>query len=159
MKKILFALCMIVAALTASAQQGKLGIGLDLGVVPMLEGEGSPTNFELGAKVQYGITDAVRLEAALDYSFKDSGWHVATLSGNVHYLIPVTGSFRLYPLAGLGYGRAGGWGDSYNRILFNIGLGGEYAVTSNVAVNLEFKYQYMKNFERLPIKLGVTYTF
>jgi len=171
MKKIFIAMCMAVAALTASAQQGKMGLGVDFGVVPFLEGEGSPTNIEIGAKFQYGISENVRLEAALDYAFKSDYTDVLTFSGNVHYLIPVVDSFKLYPLAGIGYGRVGFSTDveiegmdweastSLNRFLFNVGLGGEYAISDNLAINLEFKYQYMKDFNRMPVKLGVTYSF
>ena len=77
----------------------------------------------------------------------------------------------MYPLVGIGYGRVGYSTDveiegidltastSFNRFLFNIGLGGEYAISDNLALNLEFKYQYMKDFNRLPVKLGLTYSF
>ena len=66
MKKLIIALCMAFAGIGASAQSGEMAVGVDLGVVPFLEGEGSPTNFEIGAKFRYGLTEAVRLEADLD---------------------------------------------------------------------------------------------
>ncbi len=172
MKKLIIALCMAFAGIGASAQSGEMAVGVDLGVVPFLEGEGSPTNFEIGAKFRYGLTEAVRLEADLDYAFQSKNVDVFSVSANAHYLIPVSDGFKLYPLVGIGYGRVG-WSESYdfngdfnltastslNRFLFNVGIGADYAIAENLDLNLEFKYQYMKDFNRLPIKIGITYKF
>ncbi|MDE6136324.1 MAG: porin family protein [Muribaculaceae bacterium] len=171
MKKLVIALCIALAGIAAHAQEsGSMGLGVNLGVAPILE-DGAPTNFEIGAKFQYGLTGTVRLQADLDYAFKADYVDVLTVSANAHFLIPVADKVRLYPLAGLGYGRVGysagfnfGGGhfkvsDHFSRFLFNVGLGGEYDFATNLAVNLEFKYQYMKDFNRLPILLGLTYRF
>lgn len=48
---------------------------------------------------------------------------------------------------------------SASKFLFNVGAGAQYDLTSNIAVGLEVKYQYIKDFSRLPISLGVTYKF
>ena len=40
-----------------------------------------------------------------------------------------------------------------------MGVGGQYDLNDKLAVNLEIKYQYIKNFNRLPISLGVAYKF
>ena len=40
-----------------------------------------------------------------------------------------------------------------------MGIGADYAIAENLDLNLEFKYQYMKDFNRLPIKIGITYKF
>lgn len=171
MKKLILALCMAAMAVCASAQQGSMAVGVNLGVVPFIEGDGSPTNFEIGAKYQYGLTESVRLEADLDYAFKSDYIDVFTLSANVHYLVPIVDKVKLYPLAGLGYGRVGfstGFdfeGGKFDlsthssRFLFNIGLGAQYDLTDNLVANFEFKYQYMKDFNRLPIMLGLAYKF
>ena len=46
-----------------------------------------------------------------------------------------------------------------NRFIFNVGVGGEYAITSKISAGLEIKYQYVKDFQRLPITIGATYHF
>lgn len=171
MKKLFIALCITLAGFAANAQEsGAMGLGVNLGVSPILE-DGAPTNFEIGAKFQYGLTNTVRLQADLDYAFKADYIDVLTLSANAHFLIPVADKVRLYPLAGIGYGRVGfssgldfdgghfNLSEHWNRFLFNVGLGGEYDFATNLSVNLEFKYQYMKDFNRLPILLGLTYHF
>lgn len=195
MKRVLFLAVILMAAVgSAFAQKGQSAAGINIGVAPSLESGMNVTNFEIGAKYQYGITDALRAEANLNYGFKSKGMDVFTLSANVHYLFNIGSKFAVYPLIGIGYGHigAGGfsddsdeysfgdsfqdfWNDSYesdkeevevesgsssvNRFLFNVGVGAEYALSSKLSLGLEVKYQYMKDFNRLPISLGVTYKF
>lgn len=52
-----------------------------------------------------------------------------------------------------------GGSSSLNRFFFNVGVGAEYALTEKLSLGLEVKYQYIKDFNRLPINLGVTYRF
>lgn len=197
---------MAVATIGAAfAQQGQMAAGINLGVAPSLESNLKATNFQLGAKFQYGITDAIRGEFDLEYGFKSKGISVFDVTANVHYLINVTDNIRVYPLAGIGYASlkqswgggkmsfsdyldAAGMKDTWemlpgymqdeieeefeeemagvkessataSRFVFNIGVGGEYDLTENLVLNLEIKYQYMKDFNRMPITLGVAYKF
>lgn len=200
MKKIyylLLGLPLVLGALNASAQEkGEMAAGINLGVAPCLESGVSSTNFGIGAKFQYNISNPVRLEAALDYGFKNKGIDVMTVGVNAHYLFKIGNKFNIYPLVGLGYGHLGGasvkfdedamseLGDlmgeiggssakdeyedaldkskgsvSANKFYFNVGAGAEYAITGKLSAGLEVKYQYMKNFSRLPIYLGLTYRF
>ena len=48
---------------------------------------------------------------------------------------------------------------SSNKFLFNIGVGAEYSINDNLSVGAEIKYQFIKDFSRLPINVGVTYRF
>ena len=191
MKKVIIALCMLLTGAVASyAQEGQMAVGINLGVAPCLE-TGGPTNFGLGAKFQYNVTDPIRVEANLEYWFKAKEVSVFDVYANIHYLIPIADKFKLYPLAGIGYanlhmstpkieipdipnipgipgldlddilGELEDVDDSANasRFLFNIGVGAEYDITDNLTANFEFYYQYMKDFNRLPIKLGIAYKF
>ena len=178
MKKFLFSLCIALIGLCASAQQkGDMAVGLNLGVAPCIEKNASFTNFGIGAKFQYNVTKPIRLEADVDYWFKDKGMDVFDVSANVHYLFNIGDKLSVYPLVGIGYGRVGFGGFSFddddffdfdddyeggasaNRFLLNVGVGAEYALSSRFSVGLEFKYQYMKDFSRLPISIGATYRF
>lgn len=188
MKKIIISMCAAVMALCATAQQkGDMAVGLNLGVAPCLEKSSSVTNFGLGAKFQYNLTNPIRLEAALDYGFKAKGSDALTLGVNAHYIFKVTDKINVYPLVGLGYAhvKAGfepsedadtsfdhipgyaefeddedyGGNGSANKFFFNVGAGAEYALNSKLSVGAEIKYQYIKNFNRLPISIGVTYKF
>lgn len=176
MKKLLLAAVIALATAGAAfAQQGKMAAGINLGVVPSLESNLKVTNFQLGAKFQYGITDDFRAEADLEYGFKSKGISVFDVTANVHYLINVADRFKIYPLVGLGWGSItqdfGGisfddflkdnglqsqWNqlpgyvkddirkefedsmdaagsESVSRFVFNVGVGGEYDITDNLA--------------------------
>lgn len=167
-------MCMALVGLYASAQEkGDMAVGVNLGFAPCLESGRSVTNFGIGAKFQYNVTDPIRLEAALDYGFKSKGADVFTLGVNAHYLFNLSDKLRVYPLVGVGYANlSGGYSDgddygmvegdgtgSVSKFLLNVGAGIEYDITSKIAVNADIKYQYIKDFSRLPISIGVAYKF
>ena len=190
MKKFFIFTCAALIGLCASAQEkGDMAAGLNLGVAPCLESGASVTNFGIGAKFQYNVTNPIRLEAAFDYGFKSKGVDAMTLGINAHYIVKVANKISVYPLVGIGYAHCkatatgipdlgeNDWGNianwetdiddygtkeesgSANKFFFNVGVGGQYDLNDKLAVNLEIKYQYIKNFNRLPISLGVAYKF
>ena len=186
MKKFLLSVCIAFVGMCASAQQkGDMAVGLNLGVAPSLESGASVTNFGIGAKFQYNITNPIRLEADLDYWFKDKGVDVFDISVNAQYIFHIANKINLYPLIGVGYAHHssiaqgdpdfegfdtpyGGYSKeeyensfkgSSNSFLFNVGVGAQYALTSKISMGLEIKYQYIQHLSRLPISLGVTYNF
>lgn len=108
MKKIFILACMALSGLCVSAQeQGDIAVGLNFGVAPCLESGASLTNLGIGAKLQYNVSNPVRLEAAFDYGFKDKGFDVMTVGINGHYIFKVGEKFNIYPLVGVGYARLG----------------------------------------------------
>lgn len=189
MKKAFIALCIAAAGISAAnAQEGQMAAGINLGVAPCLEGDGAPTNFGLGAKFQYNITDPIRVEADLEYWFKAKSISVFDISANIHYLFDITDKLKIYPLVGIGYANLHASApkveiivpnipgmpdmseylealedasDSSNasRFLFNIGVGADYDITDNLTANFEIKYQYLKDFNRMPISIGIAYKF
>lgn len=189
MKKVIIALCLFLTGAVASfAQEGRMAAGINLGVAPVLE-TGGPTNFGLGAKFQYNVTDPIRVEADIEYWFKAKNASVFDIHANVHYLIPIIDKLKVYPLVGIGYGNihisspkiqmpnipnipgvdlsgmlkevesAYDTSENASRFLFNIGVGADYDITDNLTANLEIKYQYMKDFNRMPISIGIAYKF
>ena len=192
MKRFFTALCVALIGFTAAyAQKGDMAVGLNLGVAPCLEKNSSLTNFGIGAKFQYNVTNPIRLEADVDYWFKAKGMDMFDITANVHYLFNVGSKIKVYPIVGIGYASVGGGysfdmddfddifgdypfyskaSDDYdyefdggssrlNRFIFNVGVGGEYVITSKLSAGLEIKYQYVKDFQRLPITIGATYHF
>lgn len=108
MKRILFLATLLIAVVSGvSAQKGQSAVGINLGAAPCLESGVSLTNFEIGAKYQYGITDAIRLEADLSYGLKSKGIDVFEVSANAHYLFNIGEKIKVYPLVGIGYGHIG----------------------------------------------------
>lgn len=185
-----FMVCAALLGLSASAQEkGDMAVGLNLGVAPSLESGAKVTNFDLGAKFQYNVTNPIRVEAALDYGFKNKGVDVLTIGVNAHYIFKVADKISVYPLVGIGYAHCGvkatgipdmgkiDWGGlisgdadiddigtksesgSADKFYFNVGAGAEYALNEKLSVGLEIKYQYIKDFSRLPISLSASYKF
>lgn len=164
MKRLFAALTILIAcSMAAMAQKGDLALGVNLGVAPCLEKNASWTTFGLGAKVQYGLTDNVRSELEFTYWFEANNVADLELAANFHYLFNVSEKFNMYPIVGIGYGspRSSSHGvtTSLNRFVFNLGLGAEYAFTERLVGSFEVKYQYMKDFNRMPITVGMAYKF
>lgn len=164
MKKLLLSCAAFALGSTAVFAQNNMGIGINLGAAPVIEGSHSPTNFIIGVKYQYKPTKLIRLEADADFGLKDKGWSSFNAMANVHFMIPVANQFYMYPLAGIGYGRlshdiGGNVNATFDKFAFNIGIGAEYEITRNFGVNFEFKYQYMSDYNRLPLLVGATYKF
>lgn len=159
MKKLLLS-CAALALGSSALFAQNMGIGINLGAAPVIEGSGSPTNFIIGVKYQYQPTKIIRLEADADFGLKDKGTRTFNAMANVHFMIPVANNFYMYPLAGLGYGYLS-WegGHSADKFAFNVGIGAEYEITRNFGIDFEFKYQYMADYNRLPILVGATYKF
>ena len=170
MKKLLLLVCAAVMSLSASAQAGDKALGAQLVF-------GSETNsFGLGVKGQYYFTDQIRGEGSFDYFFKNKGVSMWDINANVHYLFDVANKVKVYPLAGLGYTNWSYTNDvivkevngkdkvvehkgSDGRLAVNLGGGAEYALTDNVSVNAEAKWQIVNNYNQLVLGVGVAYKF
>lgn len=168
MKKLMMLLVAVVMCCAgASAQnflgKGKAQLGFNLGVIPCLESHSSVTNFDFGAFGRYNFTRQFRGEIAFNYSFKDKGVSDWDLGANLHYLAPVSRKVALYPLVGVGVAHVmwdgHDWEHSKDKFMFNVGMGVQCALTSNLSMGAEIKYQYIQDFNRLPILVNVAYTF
>lgn len=163
MKKFIIAACMMLIGFgSAFAQQGKQAIGGNLSYGTEIESVG------LGVKYQYHITDQIRIEPSMDYFFKNDGLSMFDINANVHYLFPVAGNVRLYPLAGFTYtnwhldlGKVGDYNVSGSDGKFgvNLGAGAEFNLVANWVMNLEIKYQLISDVDQGVFNLGVAYNF
>lgn len=162
MKKFLLTICLALAGLSSFAQEkGDMSVGVNLGVAPCIESGASLTNFGIGAKFRYHVTSPIRVEADLDYWLKAKECDVLDFSVNAHYLFKVTDKINVYPVVGLGFAHIGSFisydDSSLNRMLINVGVGADYSLTDKISVGAEIKFQYIKDFNRIPFKVGVTY--
>lgn len=164
MKKVLLSILVVLTGVCAFAQKGQLAGGLNMNITPCLESGVDLTNFGLAAKLQYGFSNSFRGELQVGYDFESKGISIFHASGNFHYLIGVTERFKVYPILGAGYALViadfGGFGHgNESKFLINAGVGAEYDITDRLSAGIEVKYQYIKDFSRLPISLGLTYKF
>lgn len=98
MKKLfMVAIILMVGVSVAMAQKDVKAVGLNLNYGSEIK------NVGIGAKFQYGITDAVRIEPSFNYYLEKDGLSMWDLNANIHYLIDVAEKIKVYPLAGIGY--------------------------------------------------------
>lgn len=166
------------------AKAGDWAIGLNLGM-----GFGSiPTvvnhditegyvNFGLVPKVQYYVTDAFRTEISFSYFIENKRQSFWDINLNFHYLFHMKYGIYIYPIIGATFQHyhydyakdsavralleAGGINFKGNDWHFglNAGAGVQYDITSNLYANLEMKYQYVKDYGRGVLQLGIGYRF
>lgn len=161
MKKLFLAMLIAFVSIGAFAQENKVSVGAQLSYGSDHERVG------LGIKGQYGLIDNIRLEAAFNYFFKQDNISLYDLNVNVHYVIPITEQFSVYPLAGLTYMKASAsvkeeglkLSVSDSRLGVNLGVGAQYQINSNWAIVAELKYQIIKDMSQLVPSIGVVYTF
>ena len=124
------------------------------------------------------IINPLRIEPSFNYFFENDNVSMLDLNVNFHYLCPVAQSVKLYPLFGL---TMSNWmfdmhdldvdwdgdhvhvddGGNHNefRIGVNLGAGAEFALGRNWAMNVEFRYQLVDDFDQGVINFGAAYRF
>lgn len=131
------------------------------------------SNFGLGAKLQYNLTDAIRIEPSATYFLKKDYISMWDVNVNAQYLFNVADSFVFYPLAGVslvgvkaeydGFEYEGyeipGASASETKFGFNVGVGAQYWLTETFALNLDAKYQIVSNFDRPVFSAGAVFKF
>ncbi|MCL2097853.1 MAG: porin family protein [Bacteroidales bacterium] len=161
---VFIAVTMSVAA-NAQFKQGDFAIGAN----GLLGFGDSFTNYGIGAKATYNLTDPIRLAGAFDYFLKKNelGMWGAMVFG--HYLFSVAETIAIYPAAGLGivgssvssvdFGEWGSYGGgSTSDFAFSLGAGIDIALSESLVLNAEFK-TWLKNGTRMIISLGLAYKF
>lgn len=155
MKKVLLSLGLVLAGLTATAQdKGDIKIGG--GVSYLTEGEGI---FGLNLKGSYSFTPQIRAAASFNYLFPGNSVKAFIVDANAHYLVNASEKFSFYPLAGLAYYRM--WLDSfsYSKLGFNVGAGVDYKLNESLTLNLEGKYLLLEKGASTPvISAGVAFS-
>ena len=158
MKKIMIiALLTICAALGARAEKGDLSAAGEFAYASKNSMAG------LGAQVQYELIPNLRVAPEFIYYFKNDGLSAYNLNFNVHYIIPTSASFAIYPLAGFSFGHykadAFGVSASEDHCGANVGLGAQYLIKEHLHFFTEERFQIMKDFNQSVTVLGLKYTF
>ena len=159
MKKYFLIIFAALISLGASAQKGEQNIGAHV-----LFGT-DMSNFGIGAKYQYNVTNAIRLEGVADYYLKTDHFSMFDVNINGHYLFHFN-KFTVYPFIGINYthwnwdfdDEPGIEGGGDGSIGFNIGGGAQYNLTDRLRIGAEIKYQTISGLNTAIIGVGVTYS-
>ncbi|MDR2650712.1 MAG: porin family protein [Prevotellaceae bacterium] len=134
------------------------------------------TNYGIGAKFQYNVTNPIRLEGSITYFFPNE-WYSSPIyqssismwdfSANGHYLFPVSDVVTLYPLAGLGIlttrnsvkSTDGNVDYSNSKFGLNLGGGVDFKLSDKFILNAEVKTHTNNFFDRFVISVGLAYRF
>lgn len=168
MKKLMMLICgLMLFGATAYADKGEIGVGVNANYGTHID------NFGFGAKLQYGLSTALRSELSVNAFFQKNYAKNLDFNLNFHYVIPLGASVRFYPLAGLTLtrwsvdydGKSGwdptDWSISWNATRFGVNMGGgvEFDLLPNVVLNVEGKYQIVSDFDQAVISAGVAVRF
>lgn len=156
MKKILMIACMMLMGTAAFAQQGATSVGANVNYGLHSDYK----NFGVGVKAQWEFMNNIRIEPSFNYFFKKDYCTMWDVNMNLHYLIPA-GSVKIYPLAGLtllgSKVEVLGVSDSDSDFGLNLGAGVEFPLTEAIKLNLEGKYQIVKDWDRPVISAGLSF--
>lgn len=158
-------IAILVVNVSATAQEkGDLAAGAHVAL-----GAGDNlTNFGLGAKLQYNLSNPIRLEGVFNYFLKKDLVSMWDLSLNGHYLFRTSEKFTVYPLAGLGilgskvnldFGEIDLGSASASDFGFNLGGGFDLKLSEKLLFNVQAKYMIAGNWGRLIATAGIAYRF
>ena len=147
-----------------SSRRGETAIGV-YPAIGRTHGFSGLTDFGVGGKFRYNVSNPVRLEGSFTYFLPHkvnadellgpsskmtlTFWDVSV---NGHYLIPASSNFTIYPLAGMCIfggkstvsgtfmGITGSGSDSKTFVGFNIGGGFDVSITNNLFLYGELRY-------------------
>ena len=154
MKKFIFlAVLAIATALGASAEKGNISLGAQFAYASKNSMAG------LGLQLQVEPVNRFRIAPEFMYYFNAINANV-----NLHYVIPTSSSFAIYPLLGFTYANykydAGIFGDgNVSRCGANVGLGAEYRIQDRLYFYSEEHFQIIEDFNQSVTVLGLKYTF
>ena len=148
---------MVVAAMMATLSLSAQEAG-DFAIGPHVTYRFKSQTYAPGIRVQYSLTDWLRVEAVGDYWLKKDNWEAFDAMVNVHGLFHVSQFFKIYPIAGVGYFQTKlneldytdpeygvhvhFNGKTTNDLVGVGGLGLQLNFTDHFAMNVEMKYQY-----------------
>lgn len=154
MKKLFLTMFVVLVSMSAMAQEGQKGIGVNLLYGSKIE------NIGIGVKGQYYATDKVRAEINANYFMEKDDLSMWDINLNGHYLIPTGTNMAAYPLVGVGLTN---WHSSIisNKVKVAINLGGGYQfdIADDFSINVEGKYQIIDSYNQFVGSIGAVYKF
>jgi len=161
MKKII--LVMMFGLLCTAMAQATKG---DFSVAGQFSYGSYKSHWGLGMQLQYEPATNFRIAPEFNYYFKTGDryhsdrYSMINVSLNLHYLIPLSHMFTVYPLAGFAYNHYE-WEYSNNedKCGANVGCGVEYRLNRNITFFKEERFQIVSDYNQYVSFLGFKYTF
>lgn len=176
MRKLFLVAFMAFISCVAFAQNGKLGIGLNIGY-------GTASDLKkpsIGIKANYDITNLFSIAPSFNYYFQKKETYedfegklkVWDINCDVHLNLLHKENLKLYPLAGISYLHAKATASatiedyddierssSEGKVGVNLGVGAQFTVASRIIIAPELKYQIISGLNQLVPSVAVMYRF
>ena len=154
-KYLLIAIVALATALGASAESGDISVGGQFAYASKNSMAG------LGLQVQIEPITNLRFAPEFIYYFKNDGMSAYNVNLNIHYVIPTSTTFAIYPLAGFTYAnfKYDNTDLSMDRCGANIGMGAQYQIKERLHFFTEERFQIMKDWNQSVTVMGLKYTF
>ena len=154
MKKCIFlAILAIASTINLHAMQG------DVSIAPQFVYASRHSMAGLGAQLQYEPITNWRIAPEFIYFFENDNRSGLNANLNIHYVIPTSTTFAIYPLAGFSYGHYEAFDVGDDRCGANVGLGVQYQIKERLYFFSEERFQIMKDNNQSATVLGLKYTF
>jgi opacity protein-like surface antigen len=139
--------------------EGTVGMGVHVGYANEISSLGT------GINLHYYLTNEVRVAPSLIVFSKHKGMQLWMAEADAHYMLPISLTASLYPIAGIhlsnwkysgtkvGESVTEEW--SKDRLGLNLGLGYQYDISFRVRANFEMKYQLIRGFSQLYYSAGI----
>lgn len=156
-KYLLIAIMALATAFGANAETGDISLGGQFAYASKNSMAG------LGLQVQFEPFTNWRFAPEFIYYFKNDGMSALNVNMNIHYVIPTSSSFAIYPMVGFTYANFDFdhiLGDtSKDRCGANIGVGAQYRIKEHLHFFTEERFQILKDWNQSVTVLGLKYTF
>ena len=148
----------IATALGASAEKGDISLGAQFAYASKNSMAG------LGLQLQVEPVNSFRVAPEFIYYFKNDGLSAINANVNLHYVIPTSTTFSIYPMLGFTYANykydSGILGDTnVDRCGANVGVGAEYRIQDRLYFFSEERFQIIEDFNQSVTVLGLKYNF
>lgn len=144
-------LILLTAAFSEMNAQKSKSIGVSTGI-------GFLDDFEfakVGAEFNWDVFDHVRFTPSLDYYISSSSYLSA--NADFSYVIGIAEKMEFFPILGIAYVTGGNWiGDTFGA---NIGLGIQYDLKNDFALNAKLKYQLAGDADVMVLGVGIVKKF
>ena len=144
--------------------EGTMGIGFQAGYATETNSLGA------GMHIHYYRTNNLRIAPSFTYFIERKGENMWMIDADAHYVIPVSITASLYPIAGIHYSNWNFDADS-ERIVneleprvkhrpgVNLGLVFQHDIGYRVRANFELKYQFLKDYSQVMFMAGFGFWF
>ena len=146
---ILLTLVMVSFGSVYAQEAGDMAVGLNIVLTPgwveesRKADEAKSNSGGLGAKLQYNITNPIRIEGAFTFLPSSDRLGMWDIFVNANYIIPVSNKFNVYPIAGIGvmyYKSDGGYIILDDAVILNTNVAGNYTLFGmNIGGGAELK--------------------